>query len=132
MKQIRVSAAIIHENGKIFTTRRSKGAFKGGWEFPGGKREAGESGEDAAIREIKEELQTEIRIEKLLCTVSYQYPDFFMTMDCYLAHVISGNLTLCEHDDKRWLEISEIDSVSWLPADLLVVEEIKKHFTEKH
>ena len=112
MKSIRVSAAIIHDGGSIYATRRGKGTFKGGWEFPGGKREAGESGEDAIVREIHEELGA-----------------FFMTMDCYLCHIKDGQLTLSEHDAAKWLPLEEIDSLDWLPADLKVVEAIKKHFS---
>lgn len=128
MKTIRVSAAVIHHDGEVYATRRGKGAFKGGWEFPGGKQEAGESGEDAVVREIKEELGATIAIEEKLCTVEYQYPDFFMTMDCYLCHVADGKLVLSEHDAAKWLPLAQIDSVDWLPADILVVEEIRKRF----
>lgn len=129
MKTIRVSAAIMHNDGYVYATRRAKGNFKGGWEFPGGKIEENESGEEAAIREIKEELDTTISIEKKLCTVKCQYPDFFLIMECFLAHIESGELTLKEHDQAKWLKIDDIDSVEWLPADIEVVKEIKAHFS---
>lgn len=129
MKAIRVSAAVIHKDGKVYATRRGKGTYKGFWEFPGGKQEAGESGEDAAVREIKEELGATIAIEKFLCTVEYQYPEFFLTMDSYLATVTEGHLTLSEHTDAKWLSIDDLDSLEWLPADIEVVEEIRKHFS---
>lgn len=128
MKTIRVSAAVMHHDGMIYTTRRAYGAFKGYWEFPGGKQEPGESGEAAIVREIKEELGADIKVEKFLCTVEYQYPEFFLIMDCYLCSVLSGKLTLSVHDDAKWLALKEIDSVDWLPADILVVDEIKKLF----
>ncbi len=129
MKTIRVSAAIIYERGKIYATRRAKGTFKGLWEFPGGKREEGETGEQAAIREIKEELDTIIKIDSLLTTIEYQYPDFHLIMDCYFATIVEGLPTLKEHDDAKWLTPSDIDTVKWLPADYLVIKEIKKHFS---
>ena len=128
MKRIRVSAAIIHHDGHLYATQRGKGEFKGGWEFPGGKREEGESGEETIVREIREELGAEIAVEKELCTVEYQYPDFYLVMDCYLCHVKNGHLTLSEHSAAKWLRLEDIDSVDWLPADVLVVKEIKAHF----
>lgn len=126
MKSIRVSAAIIHHDGRIYATKRGKGTYKGYWEFSGGKREEGESGEETAVREIKEELGALIEIDRFVCTVEYQYPEFFLTMDCYLATVKEGHLTLTEHSDAKWLDLSELDSVDWLPADLEVVEKLKK------
>ncbi len=129
MRSIRVSAVVIHSDGKIYATRRGKGEFKGFWEFPGGKREDGESGEDTAKREIQEELGAVIEVEKYLCTVEYQYPEFFLTMDAYLASVKEGHLTLTEHSDALWLAMDELDSVQWLPADIRVVDEIRKHFS---
>lgn len=126
MKTIRVSAAVLHHDGMVYATRRAYGAFKGYWEFPGGKQEEGESGEEAIVREIKEELQVDIEVGKFLCCVEYQYPEFFLIMDCYLCTLSSGKLTLSVHDDAKWLSMAEIDTVDWLPADLLVVEEIRK------
>lgn len=128
MKTIRVSAAVIHNNGKILATQRGYGDFKGMWEFPGGKREEGETGEEAILREIKEELKADISIEKFLITVEYQYPNFFLIMDCYLCTLISDGLTLTEHEDARWLDIDNLDSVEWLPADIDALNEVKKHF----
>ena len=128
MKTIRVSAAVIKDGDRILATERGYGEFKGYWEFPGGKREAGESGEETIVREIREELGATIAVEEKLCTVEYQYPDFFMTMDCYLCHVADGKLVLSEHDAAKWLPLAQIDSVDWLPADILVVEAIKKRF----
>ena len=127
MKAIRVSAAIIVDGDRILATERGYGDFKDLWEFPGGKREEGESGEAAAVREIREELGALIAIERPLCTVEHDYPDFHLTMDCYLAHVAEGHLTLTEHSDARWLSINELDTLAWLPADIKVVDEIKKH-----
>lgn len=128
MKTIRVSAAVIHKDGKIYATRRGYGEFKGLWEFPGGKREEGETGEDTIIREIKEELDVDIKVEKFLTTVEYQYPEFYLIMDNYLCSIENGKLELTVHDDAKWLSLNELDSVQWLKADVLVVESIKKHF----
>lgn len=128
MKRIRVSAAVIHDKGRILATERGYGDFRGYWEFPGGKREEGESGEDACIREIKEELSIDIKAEKLLVTVEYQYPSFFLVMDAYLASIEKGEIDLREHQAARWLDLDSLDSVKWLPADLLVLEEVRKHF----
>lgn len=128
MKRIRVSAAVIHKDGKIYATRRGYGEFKGLWEFPGGKREEGETGEDTIIREIKEELDVDIKVEKFLTTVEYQYPEFYLIMDNYLCSIENGKLELTVHDDAKWLSLNELDSVQWLKADVLVVESIKKHF----
>ena len=126
MKTIQVSAAIIHDNrGRIFATQRGYGDMKGGWEFPGGKIELGETPEAALQREIREELDTDIAIERLLKTVEWDYPAFHLTMHCYLCHVVSGMLTLKEHESARWLSANELDSVAWLPADRVVVDLIK-------
>lgn len=118
MRTIRVSAAVIKDGDRILAAERGYGEYKGFWEFPGGKREEGESGEAAAVREIREELQAEIAIDRLLCTVEHQYNTFYLIMDCYLAHMVSGSLTVTEHVALRWLSLSEIESVGWLPADL--------------
>ena len=128
MKTIRVSAAVIHDNGKILATQRGYGDFKGMWEFPGGKREEGESGEDTIVREIKEELKADISVEKFLITVEYQYPNFFLIMDCYLCTLTSEELTLTEHEDARWLDINDLDVVEWLPADIAALNAVKRHF----
>ena len=130
MKRIRVSAAVIHKDGKIFATQRGYGEYKGKWEFPGGKREEGESGEEALKREIKEELDSTIIIEKLICTTEYDYPTFHLTMDVYLATLLEGKLTLLEHEDAQWVSLDAIDTLDWLGADWSVIEEIKKHFSD--
>ena len=125
MKQIEVVAAIIHDaDGRIFATQRGYGDMKDGWEFPGGKVEAGESPEEALKREILEELDTRIVVEKLLTTVEYDYPKFHLTMHCYWCSIESGSLTLKEHEAARWLTMEQINSVDWLPADKIVVDEI--------
>ena len=124
-KRIEVVAAIIRDDdGRIFATQRGYGAMKDGWEFPGGKMEAGETPEQALRREIKEELDMLIAVEKLLTTVEWDYPDFHLTMHCYWCHVESGSLTLKEHEAARWLTIDQIDTVDWLPADMEVIKEI--------
>ena len=130
MKSIRVSAAVIHKDGKIFATQRGYGEYKGKWEFPGGKREEGESGEEALYREIREELDSKVKIEKLICTTDYDYPTFHLTMDVYLSTLIEGKLTLLEHEDAQWVSLDSIDDLDWLPADWSVIDEIKKHFSD--
>lgn len=130
MKSIRVSAAVIHRDGKIFATQRGYGEYKGKWEFPGGKREEGESGEEALEREIREELDSKVKIEKLICTTDYDYPTFHLTMDVYLSTLIEGKLTLLEHEDAQWVSLDSIDDLDWLPADWSVIDEIKKHFSD--
>ena len=130
VKSIRVSAAVIHRDGKIFATKRGYGEYKGKWEFPGGKREEGESGEEALYRELKEELDSKVKIEKLICTTDYDYPTFHLTMDVYLSTLIEGKLTLLEHEDAKWVSLDSIDNLDWLPADWSVIDEIKKHFSD--
>lgn len=130
-KRIEVVAAIIRDaEGRIFATQRGYGAMKDGWEFPGGKMEAGETPEQALRREIKEELDTLIAVEDLLTTVEWDYPDFHLTMHCYWCHVESGSLTLKEHEAARWLAIDQIDTVDWLPADMEVIKEILAFFRQ--
>lgn len=131
MKTIRVVAAVIkavNESGEpvIFATLRGYGEFQGGWEFPGGKIEVGESPQEALRREIIEELDTEITIGELVDTVEYDYPNFHLSMDCFWCEVLSGNLILKEHEDARWLLKEQLDDVEWLPADITLVEKIKK------
>jgi 8-oxo-dGTP diphosphatase len=122
MKRIEVVAAIIRKDGKIFATQRGYGDFKDWWEFPGGKIEAGESPEQALVREIREELSTDITIEELLHTVEYDYPKFHLTLHCYLCTLASGSLHLNEHEAARWLGKDDIRTVKWLPADEEVLE----------
>ncbi len=127
MKTITVSAAIIHDHaGRIFATQRGYGDMQGGWEFPGGKIEAGETPEAALKREIQEELDTQIVVEQFITTVEHDYPNFHLTMHCYWCRVASGTLTLKEHQAARWLATEDLDTVDWLPADKIVVEEIKR------
>lgn len=130
MKTIRVVAAVIkavNENGQIvvLATQRGYGDYKGGWEFPGGKINAGEMPQEALIREIKEELEVEIKVGDLLDTVEYDYPMFHLSMDCFGAEIVSGDLVLREHKAAKWLTKDELDSVEWLPADVTLVEKIK-------
>ena len=126
VKRIEVVAAIIHdEEGRIFTTQRGYGEMKDGWEFPGGKIEPGESPEEALKREIWEELETKIIVEKLVQTVEWDYPKFYLTMHCFWCHIESGSLKLKEHEAAKWLTKDQLDSVDWLPADRIVVETIK-------
>jgi len=125
-EQVRVVAAIIHdEQGRIFATQRGYGDYKDWWEFPGGKMEAGETPEEALKREIWEELETRIVVERLVETVEWDYPQFHLTMHCYLCHVESGLLELKEHEAAKWLDKDELESVNWLPADRKVVEKMK-------
>ena len=126
MKQIEVVAAIIRKDDKIFATQRGYGEWKDWWEFPGGKMEVGESPEEALRREIREELSTEISVDEYICTVEYDYPKFHLTMHCYFCSLISEALHLNEHEAARWLAKDELDRVKWLPADVLVVNEINK------
>lgn len=126
MKKIEVVAAIIHQNKQIFATQRGYGDFKGGWEFPGGKVEPGEMPEAALVREIREELAVEISVGELLTTVEYDYPNFHLTMRCYLCQLIGGELRLLEHQAARWLDKGELYSVEWLPADVGVIPLLEK------
>ena len=130
MKTIRVVAAIIkaiNEAGEpiIFATQRGYGDFKGGWEFPGGKIEEGEIPQEALIREIKEELETEITVGELIDTIEYDYPTFHLSMDCFWAEIVSGDLVLTEHEAAKWLTKGELDSVEWLPADITLIEKVR-------
>lgn len=124
MKTIEVAAAIIVKDNKVFATQRGYGEFKDGWEFPGGKLEPGESAREALIREIREELDVDIRVEKLLETVEYDYPEFHLTMHCFICELLSEEIVLKEHEDARWLKEEELDTVDWLPADVGVIGKI--------
>ena len=130
MKTIRVVAAIIktlNENGEpiIFASQRGYGEFKGGWEFPGGKIEDGETPQEALVREIREELETEIAVGKFIDTIEYDYPTFHLSMDCFWAEIVSGDLVLKEHEAAKWLKKDELDSVEWLPADITLVGKVQ-------
>lgn len=118
MKTVEVVAAIIKKDGRIFATQRGYGDWKDYWEFPGGKLEAGETREQALMREIREELDAEIRIDKYLTTLEWDYPQFHLTMHCYLCSLVTDTLHLLEHEAARWLSKEELDSVHWLPADI--------------
>lgn len=126
LKTIHVVAAIIKDGNKIFATQRGYGEFKGGWEFPGGKVEPGESNEQALIREIKEELDTTIQVGSYFDTVEYDYPTFHLSMDCYICNIVSGKLSLLEHLQSKWLTKDELYSVNWLQADLGLIEKLKE------
>ena len=126
MKVVKVVAAIIAQEGRIFATQRGYGEFKDGWEFPGGKIEEGETPQQALVREIKEELDTEVEVGDLLGTVEYDYPTFHLSMQCFLCRIKAGSLNLKEHEAARWLAEDELDSVDWLPADIEVLGWIRK------
>lgn len=126
LKTIEVVAAVIRKGDRIFATQRGYGEWKDYWEFPGGKVEPGESPEEALKREIREELSTEINVDRFLCTVEYDYPKFHLTMHCYLCSLLTDALHLNEHEAARWLHEDELDSIEWLPADMEVVRCLKE------
>ncbi len=126
MKTINVVAAIIRDGDRIFATQRGYGDFKDGWEFPGGKVEEGETPQEALKREIEEELKTEIEVGDYITTIEYDYPKFHLSMRCYWATIVEGKPVLLEHEAARWLTKDTINSVEWLPADMTIIEEIKK------
>ena len=126
MKTVRVVAAVIRKDDKIFATQRGYGEFRDGWEFPGGKIEERETPEQALAREIKEELNTEIQVGKLIDTIEYDYPKFHLSMDCFWCEIMQGGLELKEHEAARWLSKEDLYSVDWLPADVGVVEKIEE------
>lgn len=130
MKTVKVVAAVItvcNDNGEkiIFATQRGYGEFKDGWEFPGGKVEPGETPQDALKREIMEELETEIKVGDLIETIEYDYPTFHLSMDCFWAEIVKGDLVLREHEAAKWLTKEQLGSVDWLPADLGLVEKVR-------
>ena len=129
MKTIEVVAAIIRQGGKVFATQRGYGPWKDWWEFPGGKTEPGESPEEALVREIREELSTDISVDRFLCTVDYDYPEFHLTMHCYMCSLLSGALHLNEHEAARWLSAGELHSVRWLPADSGLLAVLERELT---
>ena len=125
MKNLKVVAAVIRDGNRIFATQRGYGQYKDWWEFPGGKMEPGETPQEALRREIREELAADIVVGNLIMTVEYDYPEFHLSMDCFWAEIIGGELVLGEAEDARWLSVDELDSVKWLPADQELVERIK-------
>lgn len=126
MKTIRVVAAVIRSEDKIFATARGYGEFKGQWEFPGGKIEHGESPEEALAREIKEELETEIKVGELIHTIEHDYPTFHLSMDCFWCKIVKGDLVLKEAEAARWLTKDQLFDVQWLPADMSLIDIIEK------
>lgn len=124
MKTINVVAAVIMKEGKVFATQRGYGEFKDGWEFPGGKVEAGESPEEALRREIREELEVEVNVGDLIDTIEYDYPAFHLSMKCYACTIASGSPHPLEHEAARWLSADQLDSVAWLPADITLIPKI--------
>lgn len=137
MKTIRVVAAIIRSENKegrpiIFTTQRGYGELKDGWEFPGGKIEEGETPQQALQREIREELDTEIVVGELIDTIEYDYPTFHLSMDCFWCRIQKGNLVLKEAEAAKWLTKEQLDSVEWLPADVTLIEKIRKEMEAWH
>ena len=127
MKNIEVSAAIIIKDDKIFVTQRGYGDFKDMWEFPGGKLEEGETGEQAIVREIKEELNTNIRVIQFLNTITYQYPNFHLTMHNYICELLDDNIQLLEHEAAKFVDKKELETVNFLPADLLILPDLYKY-----
>ena len=126
MKTIEVVAAIIKKDDKYFATQRGYGEFEGGWEFPGGKMELGETPQDALVREIKEELDADITVGELIETVEYDYPKFHLTMHCFLCKLVSDHVVLLEHEAAKWLSQEQLDSVEWLPADISIVKNLRQ------
>lgn len=130
MKTINVVAAVIRDEDKVLATARGYGEYKGWWEFPGGKIESGETPKEALVREIQEELDIHIEINEYITTVEYDYPQFHLSMQCYFCNRLSGNLTLKEAESSRWLSKEQLNSVKWLPADMILLDYIRV-FLEK-
>ena len=131
MKTVNVVAAIIRDGNKIFATQRGYGEYKDGWEFPGGKIETGETPQQALVREIKEELDTEILVGDYLTTIEYDYPAFHLSMQCFWCRIVDGTPVLKEHEAARWLDVDHIDGVDWLPADQTIIELIKDKMVDQ-
>jgi 8-oxo-dGTP diphosphatase len=125
MKIVRVVAAVIKSNEKVFATQRGYGEYKDSWEFPGGKIESGESSQAALKREIREELDADIEVGEFIDTIEYDYPNFHLSMDCFWCTIVSGDVVLKEHEAARWLKANELDSVDWLPADITIIDKIR-------
>ena len=126
-KNIKVVAAVIKNGNKIYATQRGYGEFKGGWEFPGGKIEQGETSQEALVREIEEELETKIKVNDLIDTIEYDYPTFHLSMECFWCEIVKGNLVLLEAEAAKWLTKEELYLVDWLPADLLLIPKIERN-----
>jgi len=131
MKIVKVAAAVIYSEDKIFATARGYGDYKGLWEFPGGKVEASETSRQALVREIKEELDTDIEVGNLIETVEYDYPNFHLSMDCFWCSVVCGHLVLKEAQASCWLTKDKLYSVQWLPADIIIVDKIAEHLNNE-
>ena len=127
MKTIEVVAAIIIKDGQAFATQRGYGEFQGWWEFPGGKMEAGESPQEALKREIREELDADVLVKELLETVEWDYPNFHLTMHCFICNLLSESLHLNEHEAATWLDLENLRSVKWLPADEILLDKIAEY-----
>ncbi len=130
MKIIRVVAAVIRDGSRIFATQRGYGEYKDGWEFPGGKIEEGETPQEALAREINEELDTKIEVGEYIDTIEYDYPNFHLSMDCFWCKILDGDLVLKEHEAAKWLDKNTIGDVDWLPADITIIDKIKKEMQE--
>ena len=128
MKSLQVTCAIIEKDGKFFCTQRGYGPYKDFWEFPGGKLEPGETGEECIVREIREELKTEVRVVKYLGTAEHDYPEFHICLMAYLCEIVEGHLQLLEHEAAQWVEKDKLDEVDWLPADRTIIPLLKKIF----
>ena len=131
MKSVKVAAAIICDGDKVFAVQRAAGEFKGGWEFPGGKIEPGETPEQAVVREVKEEIEMEIEVKSFFDKVIYDYSSFHLEMDCFLCKFTGGNMHLNEHAQGRWLNAETLDSVDWLPADSELIEKLKTYMADR-
>ena len=131
MKTVKVVAAIIRDGNKVFATQRGYGDYKDGWKFPGGKVEPGETAQQALVREIKEELDTDIAVGDYLTTIEYDYPTFHLSMQCFWCRIVDGTPVLKEHEAARWLDVDHIDSVEWLPADLTIIDLIKDKMVDQ-
>ncbi len=127
MKQIKVVAAIIKNEDKILATKRGYGEFINMWEFPGGKIEPGETKKQALVREIKEELNIEINVDKFALDIEYQYPNFYLFMSCFMCSIKEGSIELLEHNDGKWITKEELNTLNWLPADIDAVNYLKEN-----
>lgn len=127
MKEIKVVAAIIQKENKILATKRGYGEFINMWEFPGGKIESGETKEQALVREIKEELNIEISVDKFALDIEYQYPNFYLFMSCFMCSIKEGSIELLEHNDGKWITKEELNALNWLPADIDAVNYLKEN-----